>query len=435
MLAGWVVLRVIFWSPGETRVSPAIRAVPHAPGVTAAAALVSKPVPGRLRANPNAPSPADAVSRLPQPVGSVPLPFAMMAPGRSTAMPFAGSGMPSEPEGATLVPPTPVSVTVAPADPAAASAYRARLAAMHQLLWMEAVSDLPPPSVLAAARGAPDAGAGGSNRTESLAPRQHSLPASVLAAMFPPDAAFPPPTGGIDGGSLAASGPSHPPRWSGDAWAMWRRGGIGLDHGAILPAYGASQTGAVLRYRLAPDEPHRLDGYMRASAALVTPPFADREMEGAVGLSARPVPAWPIRVAVEGRVSRFDNGRLPLRPAAFAITEMPPAHLPLGFSGTLYAAAGYVGGPAATAFADGQVHVDHPLARFGRFSLAAGGGVWGGAQQGASRLDVGPSMRLGLGPIVPGGRANAAVALDWRLRVAGDARPGSGPAVTFSLGF
>jgi hypothetical protein len=63
--------------------------------------------------------------------------------------------------------------------------------------------------------------------------------------------------------------------------------------------------------------------------------------------------------------------------------------------------------------------------------VRAGGGVWGGAERHAARLDVGPtaalSFRLGDAPL--------RLAVDYRWRVAGDAAPQSGPAFTFSAGF
>ncbi|MBS1239358.1 MAG: hypothetical protein H6R45_64, partial [Proteobacteria bacterium] len=59
------------------------------------------------------------------------------------------------------------------------------------------------------------------------------------------------------------------------------------------------------------------------------------------------------------------------------------------------------------------------------------GGAWGGAQKGAARLDIGPSASLQLKL----GEANSRVSMDWRFRVAGEARPASGPALTISAGF
>ena len=75
-------------------------------------------------------------------------------------------------------------------------------------------------------------------------------------------------------------------------------------------------------------------------------------------------------------------------------------------------------------FADGALTFTKPV--FGRYS--AGFGIWGGIQPGLSRVDVGPrvSMRI---------RNNMRVHLDWRQRVAGNAEPGSGPALTLAADF
>jgi hypothetical protein len=216
------------------------------------------------------------------------------------------------------------------------------------------------------------------------------------------------------------------PRWSGDAWLFLRR-----DSAAPLvagrPAYGRSQAGAVLRYRLAPASGHRPVLYARATRALA----GTREGELAAGFAARPLPGLPVSLSAEARVHDSVAGS-EVRPAAFAVTELPPARLPLGFRAELYAQAGYVGGRFATAFADGQVRVDRQVVPIGENAeLRVGGALSGGAQKHAERLDVGPSavvsFRLG--------EANSRLALDYRFRVAGDAEPRSGPALTFSAGF
>jgi len=80
-------------------------------------------------------------------------------------------------------------------------------------------------------------------------------------------------------------------------------------------------------------------------------------------------------------------------------------------------------GPASTREA--------PLLRSGKARVAVGGGVWGGAQRGASRVDAGPTATL----VLSSGRANLRASLDYRFRVAGDARPGDGPALTLSASF
>ena len=121
-----------------------------------------------------------------------------------------------------------------------------------------------------------------------------------------------------------------------------------------------------------------------------------------------------------------------LRPAAALVTELPVASLPLGFRAEAYGQAGWVGGTVATGFVDGQLRVERPLAKFAGGDLSAGGGLWGGAQKDASRLDVGPSARLTLHPTR---QSTVRVAADWRFRIAGKAAPQSGPAITLSAGF
>lgn len=223
----------------------------------------------------------------------------------------------------------------------------------------------------------------------------------------------------------ARRGPSSA-RWSGDTWLLVRNGSSGPIT-AGEPAYGRSQAGAVLRFRLAPSSAHRPFAYVRATRALAGP----QEREAAAGLAARPLRGVPLSLAGEVRVSEGSAGR-EVRPAAFVVTELPAATLPLGLRAEAYVQAGYVGGRFATAFADGQARIDAPIAHLDKGTeIRAGGGVWGGAQKRAARLDIGPSatakFRLG--------EAAWRLALDYRWRVAGDALPKSGPALTFSAGF
>lgn len=224
------------------------------------------------------------------------------------------------------------------------------------------------------------------------------------------------------------------PRWSADAWLLLRRGGNGFNlpgaglPGANLPtgAYGASQAGAVIRFRLAPSSANRSALYLRASSALLAP----RGEEVAAGFSIRPLARIPVAAMAEVRATHSLTGTV-MRPAMALVTELPPVDLPLGLRGEAYAQGGYVGGRSATAFADGQARIDHRLTGVGRWELRAGVGTWGGAQKGAKRIDVGPSATLGM----PLGPVNGRLAADWRFRVAGNAAPTSGPAITLSAGF
>lgn len=216
-------------------------------------------------------------------------------------------------------------------------------------------------------------------------------------------------------------------RWSADSWLLLRRGRTtNAVAGFVPPAYGASQGGAVLRYRLAPGNAHRPTLYLRATSAIERP----RGEEVAFGFAFRPLPRVPVAALAEARATRSTSGII-YRPAAMVVSELAPFKLPLGARAEAYGQAGYVGGRDATLFADGQLLVSRRILTLGPTELRAGGGAWAGVQKGASRVDVGPSASLGfrIGP------ASARIEADWRFRVGGIATPSSGPALTLSAGF
>ncbi|MFM5922754.1 MAG: hypothetical protein ACKOPG_01025 [Novosphingobium sp.] len=271
-----------------------------------------------------------------------------------------------------------------------------RIAAGHQLLMMAGLSELP-------------------------------MPAEALAATPPPV-------------PLRAPVPFLPAarneaiRWSADGWMLWRPGGNGDNlpgaglPGANLPsgAYGASQAGMVVRYRLAPSSPLRPALYLRASTGLHYP----RGEELAAGIALRPVPRIPVAAMAEARVTRTPSGNI-VRPALAVVSELAPVALPFALRAEVYGQAGWVGGKDHTPFIDGQARIERPLARAGTVELRVGAGAWGGAQRGTGRLDVGPTATLD----VPLGPVGSRVSADYRFRLVGNAAPGSGPAVTLSAGF
>lgn len=219
-----------------------------------------------------------------------------------------------------------------------------------------------------------------------------------------------------------------PGRWSMDAWALVRDDKGATPEAGTLPAtYGASQAGAVLRYRLALASRHKPSVYLRTTSTL----GSLNETSAALGLSARPFPAMPIVGAIEARVVD-QSGNRRVQPAVLAVTEIPPLALPGALRAELYGQAGYVGGRYATPFADGQARIDRSLLTLGRAEARLGGGAWGGIQEGASRLDAGPGLVVSA-PLSP--KVFGRLAVDWRFRVAGNAEPGSGPAMTVAAGF
>ena len=150
---------------------------------------------------------------------------------------------------------------------------------------------------------------------------------------------------------------SDAPRFSIDGWLFLRDGG-GRDGGEepFAPTYGKSQFGAVLRYEIGPRSAHLPQAYVRATGAIDSP-----EADLAAGISIKPVPALPLRVHGEVRLSRLGD-RTEVRPSAFVTAGVDEA-LPLGTRVRGYAQAGYVGGEFATGFADGSLVVEREAKR------------------------------------------------------------------------
>jgi hypothetical protein len=85
-------------------------------------------------------------------------------------------------------------------------------------------------------------------------------------------------------------------------------------------------------------------------------------------------------------------------------------------------------------FAGAQGFGGTPVFRIKGKDVLAGAGAWGSYQTGtpdASRLDLGPSVATQL----PLGRWSLNMSADYRFRVAGNAQPGSGPALTIGTSF
>lgn len=227
----------------------------------------------------------------------------------------------------------------------------------------------------------------------------------------------------------ASAGPRQS-RWSADGWLVLRSGATPLiAGGTAAPSYGGSQAGAVLRYALAPGSSLGPHAYVRGASAL----GREAERQLAAGLAVRPIPALPVTLHGEARLSERASGS-EIRPAAFVsggVDGVPAAGGAVMLRG--YAQGGYVGGRDATFFADGSLHLERALGRDrgGDRQILVGGGAWGGAQQGVARLDLGPSasLRFKLG------EGAARVSADYRLRLAGNAEPASGAALTLSAGF
>jgi len=189
--------------------------------------------------------------------------------------------------------------------------------------------------------------------------------------------------------------------------------------------YGGSQAGAILAYRLSNRPVPEIAVYTRLSTALA--PLGQQEV--ALGMRIRPVSSLPVALHAE---QRFGIGRGGESGPAFYLTGgSGPDQVVEKFALETYAQAGYVLGENETYFFDGSAVLQRPVAEMGPTKLSIGSGVWAGGQRDISRIDVGPRAAL----TVPLGTVSARIAVDWRLRVAGDARPESRAAITVSTGF
>ena len=123
----------------------------------------------------------------------------------------------------------------------------------------------------------------------------------------------------------------------------------------------------------------------------------------------------------------------PLRggPALFAVGGVGPTEIARGVLIEAYAQVGIVKRGAIQSFGDGSARVSHRLVDLGTARIHIGAGAWGGAQPGVARVDIGPSISVA----TEAAGKPIRLTLDWRERVAGSARPGSGPAVSIGSDF
>ena len=202
------------------------------------------------------------------------------------------------------------------------------------------------------------------------------------------------------------------------AWALLRnRQGIvsgpsALSTGGTL---GGSQAGARLSYNIN----RQIAATLRTSSTV-----GARGGEVAAGLRFRPFRSIPVAVIAERRqaLGRYGGGRSAF--ALFAEGGLYGKPIGWGFNLDGYAQGGIVGARSRDLFFDGGATLTRPV--HGRYS--AGFGVWGGVQPGLYRVDAGPRVTMQM-------RSNVRVHLDWRQRLAGNAEPGSGPAVTLAADF
>ena len=199
------------------------------------------------------------------------------------------------------------------------------------------------------------------------------------------------------------------------SWALLRGA---PQPGSLAPGgtLGGSQAGARLTYAF--------NRWLAASVRTTSPLGGSRGAEIAAGVRVTPFRSIPVAITAERRQSISPDGGGRSAFALFAEGGVYRQPMPLHFSLDAYAQAGVVGFNSRDLFADGAFAFTRPL--WGRVS--AGFGVWGGAQPGLYRIDAGPRISVRV-------RDNIYANVEWRQRIAGNAHPGSGPALTLGADF
>lgn len=224
------------------------------------------------------------------------------------------------------------------------------------------------------------------------------------------------------------------------AWSIIRSTGKARPL-ATSGALGASQAGVRARYDVL--EPAK-GAIVAANLRLSTPLQAPSGREAGLGISLRPGRKVPIEIIAEARFGTGTGDRDRL--AMLVAGGVADRRLPLGLRLSAYGQAGIVGLRHTDAFADGAVTLERPLRqaqkagshqlrgrRAGTIppAIRVGAMIGGGAQPGATRLDAGPILAV-TQPLASGGLRLSG---GYRWRVAGNARPGSGPALTIGINF
>ena len=239
-------------------------------------------------------------------------------------------------------------------------------------------------------------------------------PMSRLAAMsFPQSHAAV-----ITAGQSTPALPAHRiHRLQRSSWALLRgRQGQLLGPSSLASGgqLGGSQAGARLLYNFT----HQIAAAFRASTDV-----GRRGAEFAAGVRVQPLVSVPVWITAERRQRLGPyTGRNAF--AIFAESGIYQQPLPGRFSLDAYLQTGVVGLKSRDWFVDGAAAVTRPVYK----NFSAGLGVWGGAQPGLYRVDVGPRVTMKV-------RNNIRIHFDYRQKLAGNAQPGSGPAVTLGADF
>ena len=151
--------------------------------------------------------------------------------------------------------------------------------------------------------------------------------------------------------------------------------------------------------------------------------------EAGIGVAIRRSAVVPFELIAERRVALGEGGRNAF--AVIAVSGFDDLRVAPGLSLSGYAQAGMVGFRQRDGFADGAARVERTLFDRKRTAVRIGTGIWGAAQPGVTRLDIGPLAALKQKV----GSSNIRISAEYRWRISGQARPASGPALSIGADF
>jgi len=215
---------------------------------------------------------------------------------------------------------------------------------------------------------------------------------------------------------LLAATTSRTQRFEAQAYLFLRGGGqAALSQGEL----GGSQIAARIAWRATP----RL-----GVAGRVYAPLRSKGAEVSLGIDFHPIAAAPLRLSIERRQRLDAAGRNAW--SAYAAGGFYRGGRPGGVEFDGYAQAGIVGVNRRDGFVDGALRIGYRLPPTNA-AIVVGAGLWAAAQPQVRRIDLGPRIAVRL----PVGLHMLSAALDGRIRLAGNARPGSGAALTLASDF
>ena len=211
-------------------------------------------------------------------------------------------------------------------------------------------------------------------------------------------------------------------RWSGDAYALFRDAGI--KGAAASPVLGGGQSGVAIAYAHDPLARRPLVVFARVFAAHDNRNLIDGDTaQAAIGVRWQPISGVTVAAERLVAIGGATQGDWNLRVAGGGERKFGR----LLVDG--YGEAGVRGN--SEVYAGAQARVQTPIVSAGTVAITGGPAVWGSfqsAQPTVSRFDIG----VGVTGRLPTGLA---ISADWRWRVAGNAAPTNGPALTISMAF